>query len=108
MPRGGLCRRAGLAQWPLIAYGNEHSFSHGQTLHRPYAAQVSPQVRQVRRITPMKSKTSVRSPRNIETRKKKARRVIPRSKVTRNQGNTAGARKRLKKQAGIRRAQVAA
>jgi hypothetical protein len=56
----------------------------------------------------MKSKTSVRSPRNIETRKKKARRVIPRAKVTRNQGNTAGARKRLKKQAGIRRAQVAA
>jgi hypothetical protein len=56
----------------------------------------------------MKSKTSVRSPRNIETRKKKARRVIPRAKVTRIQGNTAGARKRLKKLAGIRRAKAVA
>lgn len=43
---------------------------------------------------------SARSVRNIETRKKKARRVIPRAKVTRIQGNTAGARKRLKKMAG--------
>jgi hypothetical protein len=63
-------------------------------------------------ITPagfvMKSKTSTRSPRNIETRKKKARRVIPRAKVTRIQGNTSAVRKRLKKLAGIRRAQVAA
>ncbi len=41
--------------------------------------------------------TSSRSLRNVETRKKKAERVIPRAKVTRNQGNTAGARKRLKK-----------
>jgi hypothetical protein len=56
----------------------------------------------------MKSKTSTRSPRNIETRKKKARRVIPRSKVTRIQGNTSAVRKRLKKLAGIRRAQVVA
>ena len=47
---------------------------------------------------------AARSPRNIETRKKKARRVIPRAKVTRIQGNTAGARKRLKKMAGIARA----
>lgn len=45
-----------------------------------------------------------RSPRNIETRKKKARRVIPRSKVTRIQGNTSAARKRLKKMSGIARA----
>lgn len=43
---------------------------------------------------------SARSDRNIETRKKKSRRTIPRSKVTRIQGNTAGARKRLKKMAG--------
>lgn len=38
--------------------------------------------------------------RNIETRKKKARRAIPRPKVTRIQGNTAAVRKRLKKDAG--------
>ncbi len=44
-----------------------------------------------------------RSPRNIETRKKKAKRVIPRATVTRNQGNTAAVRKRLKKMSGIAR-----
>ncbi|MCB1519183.1 MAG: hypothetical protein KDJ37_01255 [Hyphomicrobiaceae bacterium] len=41
--------------------------------------------------------SATRSARQVETRKKKARRAIPRAKVTRNQGNTAGARKRLKK-----------
>jgi hypothetical protein len=46
---------------------------------------------------------SARSDRNIETRKKKARRAIPRPKATRIQGNTAGARKRLKKSAGLAR-----
>jgi hypothetical protein len=46
---------------------------------------------------------SKRSLRNVETQKKKARRAIPRAKVTRIQGNTAGARKRLKKLAGIAR-----
>jgi hypothetical protein len=46
------------------------------------------------------SQKSARSPRNVETRKKKARRAVPRAKVTRIQGNTAGARKRLKKLAG--------
>jgi hypothetical protein len=45
-----------------------------------------------------------RSVRNIETRKKKARRVIARAKVTRIQGNTAAVRKRLKKLAGKARA----
>jgi hypothetical protein len=40
---------------------------------------------------------TARSDRNVETQKKKARRAIPRAKVTRIQGNTAGARKRLKK-----------
>jgi hypothetical protein len=50
------------------------------------------------------SSKSARSLRNIETRKKKARRAIPRAKVTRIQGNTAGARKRLKKLAGKARA----
>jgi len=40
---------------------------------------------------------SALSDRNIETRKKKARRRIDRAKVTRVQGNTAGVRKRLKK-----------
>lgn len=52
----------------------------------------------------MAADKAARSPRNIETRKKKARRVIPRAKVTRIQGNTAAARKRLKKLSGIARA----
>jgi hypothetical protein len=43
---------------------------------------------------------SKRSLRSIETAKKKARRAIPRPKVTRIQGNTAGVRRRLKKLAG--------
>jgi hypothetical protein len=45
-----------------------------------------------------------RSPRNIETRKKKARRAIPRKKVSRSLGNTLGARVRAKKLAGKKRA----
>jgi hypothetical protein len=50
-----------------------------------------------------------RSLRNVETQKKKRSRTIARDKVTRVQGNTAGARKRLKKQAGLTRgAKVAA
>jgi hypothetical protein len=51
---------------------------------------------------------STRSLRNIETRKKKSKRAIPRATRTRIQGNTAGARKRLKKQAGLRRGTKAA
>jgi hypothetical protein len=51
---------------------------------------------------------SARSDRNIETRKKKARRAIARPKTTRNQGNTAGARKRLKKASGIARGKAKA
>lgn len=43
---------------------------------------------------------TARHHRNVETQKKKARRAIPRAKVTRIQGNTAAARKRLKKLAG--------
>lgn len=42
---------------------------------------------------------SSRSDRNIETRKKKARRALARPKQTRIQGNTTGARSRLRKQA---------
>lgn len=49
-----------------------------------------------------------RSARNVETQKKKRRRVIPRATVTRIQGNTAGVRKRLKKQAGLARTRKAA
>jgi len=49
-----------------------------------------------------------RSARNVETQKKKRSRTIPRAKVTRIQGNTAGVRKRLKKQAGIARVRKAA
>jgi hypothetical protein len=51
---------------------------------------------------------SKRSMRNVETQKKKRRRAIPRAKVTRVQGNTAGVRRHLKKQAGIARATKAA
>ncbi|MCB1547175.1 MAG: hypothetical protein KDJ41_04970 [Hyphomicrobiaceae bacterium] len=45
-----------------------------------------------------------RSLRNIETQKKKARRAIPRAKVSRNMGNTAGVRTQGRKQAGLARA----
>jgi hypothetical protein len=45
--------------------------------------------------------------RAVETQKKKARRVIPRAKVTRIQGNTPAVRKRLKKMAGLARAAAA-
>lgn len=38
--------------------------------------------------------------RKVEIQKKKARRTIPRAKVTRIQGNTSAVRKRLKKAAG--------
>ncbi|MGQ0457459.1 MAG: hypothetical protein ACT4OU_10395 [Hyphomicrobium sp.] len=47
------------------------------------------------------SKTSLK---NIQKQKKKARRAIPRAKVTRVQGNTAGVRRALKKAAGKARA----
>ncbi len=50
---------------------------------------------------------SKRQARAVETRKKKARRAIPRAKVTRIQGTTAGVRKRLKKLAGKARASKA-
>ena len=43
---------------------------------------------------------TARHHRKVEIQKKKARRAIPRAKVTRIQGNTAAARKRLKKLAG--------
>jgi hypothetical protein len=54
------------------------------------------------------SSSSTRSLRNVETRKKKARRAIPSTTKTRNQGNTAAARKRLKKLAGLKRGAKAA
>ncbi len=50
---------------------------------------------------------AVRSLRNIEKQKKKKRRVIPRAKVTRMQGNTSGVRTRLKKLAGQARGRKA-
>jgi hypothetical protein len=56
------------------------------------------------RKTPEELQMAVQSARNIEKRKKKRRRVIPRAKVTRIQGNTLGARRRLKKMAGKARA----
>ena len=51
---------------------------------------------------------TARSARNVETQKKKARRAIPRPKATCIQGNTAGARKRLKKAAGLARGKAKA
>ena len=47
-----------------------------------------------------------RSARNVETQKKKARRAIPRKKVSVNLGNTLAARSRAKKLAGKKRAQA--
>lgn len=47
------------------------------------------------------SKTSLK---NIQKQKKKAKRVIPRSPVSRIQGNTPAVRARLKKAAGKARA----
>ena len=47
---------------------------------------------------------TVRSERNIEKQKKKARRKAPRAKVSRIMGNTLGARRRLRKMAGKARA----
>jgi hypothetical protein len=49
-----------------------------------------------------------RSLRSVEISKKKRRRAIPRAKLTRSQGNTAGARRRLKKQANLARGREAA
>jgi hypothetical protein len=46
---------------------------------------------------------SKRSLRSVETSKKKRTRAIPRAKLTRSQGNTAGARRRSKKQANLAR-----
>lgn len=45
--------------------------------------------------------------RAAETQKKKARRAIPRAKLTRIQGNTAAVRKHLKKMSGLARAAAA-
>lgn len=50
---------------------------------------------------------TARTARKVEIQKKKRRRAIPRAAVTRNQGNTAGARTRLKKAAGLRRGKKA-
>lgn len=51
---------------------------------------------------------AVRSARNIEKSRKKKQGAIPRAKVTRIQGNTLAARRRLKKLAGKARAAKAA
>ena len=50
------------------------------------------------------SAKAARSARHVETRKKKAKRRIPRKKITRNQGNTKAVRIQLKKEAGYARA----
>ena len=51
---------------------------------------------------------AIRSLRNVEKQKKKARRKLPRGKVTRIMGNTLAARRRLKKLAGKARARAKA
>jgi hypothetical protein len=51
---------------------------------------------------------TVRSARNVEKQRKKKRRALPRPKTTRIQGNTLGARRRLKKMAGKARARKTA
>ena len=51
---------------------------------------------------------TIRSARNIEKQKKKKRRALPRAKDARIQGNTLGARQRLKKMAGKARARKVA
>ena len=47
---------------------------------------------------------TARTARKVEIQKKKARRAIPRASLSRNQGNTAAVRKRLKKASGKARA----
>jgi hypothetical protein len=47
---------------------------------------------------------AIRSARNVEKQKKKARRAAPRAKVSRIQGNTGAVRRRLKKLSGKARA----
>jgi hypothetical protein len=49
---------------------------------------------------------NARSPRNIETRKKKAQRKASTGNTTRNQGNTSGIRRQSKKRANIARARA--
>jgi hypothetical protein len=53
-----------------------------------------------RRYMPASKAAGARSARNVETKKKKARRAAPRKKTSRIAGNTLGARSRLKKMAG--------
>ena len=52
----------------------------------------------------MAAARGARSARNVETRKKKARRAAPRKNVSTNLGNTIGARTQAKKLAGKKRA----
>ena len=54
------------------------------------------------------AKAARKSARKVETQKKKARRAIPRKKVTRIQGSTIAARTKLKKMSGKARAKKAA
>jgi len=51
---------------------------------------------------------SARSARNVETQKKKAKRRIPREPQARNQGNTGGIRRSLRKEALKRQGREAA
>lgn len=46
---------------------------------------------------------ATRTARKVEIRKKKARRTLPRSDMSRNQGNSAGVRTSLRKAALLRR-----
>lgn len=50
---------------------------------------------------------ATRTARKVEIRKRKARRAIPRSAVSRNQGNTGGIRSSLRKAALLRKGRPA-
>jgi hypothetical protein len=63
-----------------------------------------PKARKWAATHPQEMTMAVRSLRNVEKQKKKARRAAPRAKVTRIQGNTAAVRRRLKKLSGRARA----
>lgn len=52
----------------------------------------------------MAAARGARSARKVETRKKKAKRAIPKKKVSTLRGNTIAARSRVKKVAGKKRA----
>jgi hypothetical protein len=78
--------------WSISAY-------HGRSRSPPYVAP-----RRTLGSNHFEDAMSKTTPRGRLIGKRKARRVIPRAKISRPQGNTAAVRKRLKKIAGLVRA----